>query len=135
MVFKDEKEVIVFSAVRSNVDGKLGFVSDWRRVNVMLTRARRGCIIVGNARMLEADCLWSQWFQWAKAKGVVCGEPATGSWCPKYLVEGPGSMDAAQEPSSFDSLGTTVEPSSSYETGSMCAQDEAPACWEELVDR
>ena len=36
-----EADVIVFTSVRSNLKGNLGFLQDGRRLNVALTRARR----------------------------------------------------------------------------------------------
>merc|ERR1711953_738832 len=56
-----EKELIVFSAVRSNRTGTVGFLADWRRLNVMLTRARRGIVIIGNSRTLKTDPHWNKW--------------------------------------------------------------------------
>ena len=53
-----EKDVIVLSCVRSNEHQGIGFLSDPRRLNVALTRARYGLIILGNARVLAQDPLW-----------------------------------------------------------------------------
>ncbi|WWD17087.1 hypothetical protein CI109_101524 [Kwoniella shandongensis] len=47
-----EKEVVVFSTVRSNSGGWIGFLGDWRRVNVGLTRGRRALIMVGSKSTL-----------------------------------------------------------------------------------
>lgn len=47
-----EKEVIILSFVRSNEKGKLGFLTDYRRLNVAITRARKKLIMFGNAKML-----------------------------------------------------------------------------------
>ena len=56
-----EKEVIVFSCVRSNSDGKVGFLSDPRRLNVALTRAKRGLIVIGDPSTLRFDENWEGW--------------------------------------------------------------------------
>jgi superfamily I DNA and/or RNA helicase len=47
-----EKEVILASFVRSNPDGELGFVSDPRRLNVSVTRARRLFVGIGDSATL-----------------------------------------------------------------------------------
>jgi predicted DNA helicase len=47
-----EKEAVVFSMVRSNPEGEVGFLADVRRTNVALTRARRGLIVVGDSATL-----------------------------------------------------------------------------------
>jgi hypothetical protein len=47
-----EKEAIVFSLVRSNPEGEIGFLGDVRRTNVALTRARRKLIVIGDSATL-----------------------------------------------------------------------------------
>ena len=48
-----ERDVVMISLVRSNDDGRIGFLSDLRRMNVAITRARMKVIIVGNASTLQ----------------------------------------------------------------------------------
>eukprot|EP00958_Prasinococcus_capsulatus_P009224 scaffold906_cov395-Prasinococcus_capsulatus_cf.AAC.11 len=72
-----EKEVIVFSAVRSNQNRSVGFLADWQRVNVMLTRARRGLVIVGDYATLSSEpTIWRPWIMWVKEAGLIVDEPA-----------------------------------------------------------
>ena len=66
MAFKDKSgELIIFSAVRSNDVGQIGFLDDDQRMNVLLTRARRGLIVIGNRDTLEhKDSTWNKWIGW-----------------------------------------------------------------------
>jgi len=59
-----EKSVVLFSAVRSNSRGSVGFLADGRRLNVALTRAKRGLIVLGNPETLRADGDWREWLKW-----------------------------------------------------------------------
>ena len=47
-----ERDVILVSLVRANEDGQIGFLSDLRRMNVAITRARMKLIILGSAATL-----------------------------------------------------------------------------------
>eukprot|EP00928_Gymnodinium_smaydae_P007176 TRINITY_DN12595_c0_g4_i1.p1 TRINITY_DN12595_c0_g4~~TRINITY_DN12595_c0_g4_i1.p1 ORF type:complete len:1288 (+),score=379.94 TRINITY_DN12595_c0_g4_i1:88-3951(+) len=64
-----EKELIIFSAVRCNTIGSVGFLNDWRRLNVMITRARRGLVVVGNAATLCCDKHWKLWLEFTEKQG------------------------------------------------------------------
>lgn len=73
-----EKELIVISTVRSNAHGNVGFVADWRRANVALTRARRGVIIVGDPETLRHETkAWGPLLAFLEANGCVLDRPAT----------------------------------------------------------
>lgn len=64
-----EKDLILFSAVRSNFKGEVGFLEDARRMNVMLTRARRGIIIIGDQYTLCCESAnWRPWLQYIEAQ-------------------------------------------------------------------
>jgi len=57
-----EKQLIVFSCVRSDKEyeknTKIGFLRDRRRLNVALTRATSGLVVIGNPLVLRKDPLW-----------------------------------------------------------------------------
>ena len=64
-----EKEVIFISLVRSNLAHTVGFVSDARRLNVAMTRARSKLVLVGDRRTLEKNSPFDRLFEWFEGRG------------------------------------------------------------------
>jgi len=48
-----ERDLVIYGFTRSNREGNIGFLSELRRVNVAITRARRQLVIVGDLNMLR----------------------------------------------------------------------------------
>mmetsp|Transcript_33372 Transcript_33372/g.37231 ORF Transcript_33372/g.37231 Transcript_33372/m.37231 type:complete len:1383 (+) Transcript_33372:143-4291(+) len=95
-----EKEAVVFSAVRSNDYGAIGFASDWRRINVSFTRARRALIVIGNDQTLRRGDpdTWMPWLAWADAHGLNMDKPGVprGRYDPEQLRRVRGGTTAAE---------------------------------------
>ncbi|KAN0066277.1 ATP-dependent RNA helicase [Thecaphora frezii] len=66
-----EKDYIILSCVRSNEHQGIGFLSDPRRLNVALTRARYGLVILGNPKVLNKHPLWHYLLVHYKEKGCL----------------------------------------------------------------
>ena len=59
-----EKEAIVISLVRSNPQHEIGFLSDRRRMNVALTRARRKLIVIGDSATLAIEPFYQAFLEY-----------------------------------------------------------------------
>lgn len=66
-----EKELIILSTVRSNNYGEMGFLDDYRRMNVALTRAKRGLIVIGHRETLEQSEIWGSWIYFAECEELI----------------------------------------------------------------
>ncbi len=55
-----EEENIVVSFTRSNPDGIIGFLTDYRRTNVAISRTKRSCYLIGDSATLGSDVFYSE---------------------------------------------------------------------------
>jgi regulator of nonsense transcripts 1 len=72
-----EKDFIVLSCVRSNDNQGIGFLSDPRRLNVALTRAKYGLVIIGNPKVLSKHELWHHLLVHFKDRKCLVDGPLT----------------------------------------------------------
>ncbi|KAJ2458384.1 ATP-dependent RNA helicase [Coemansia sp. RSA 2424] len=66
-----EKDYIIVSCVRNNEHQGIGFLSDPRRLNVALTRAKYGIIVLGSPKVLSRNPLWHELLSYYKLHGVL----------------------------------------------------------------
>ena len=59
-----ERDIIIISMVRSNDDGQIGFLSDLRRMNVAITRARMKLIILGDEHTLASHKFYRKLYEY-----------------------------------------------------------------------
>ncbi|KAJ8103307.1 P-loop containing nucleoside triphosphate hydrolase protein [Lipomyces tetrasporus] len=70
-----EKDYIILSCVRSNEHQGIGFLSDPRRLNVALTRAKFGLVVIGNPKVLSKQPMWHHLLTHYKEKGCLVEGP------------------------------------------------------------
>jgi superfamily I DNA and/or RNA helicase len=64
-----ERDIILISLVRSNENQQIGFLSDYRRMNVAMTRAKLKLIILGDSATLGSDSFYQDLLTWVEEKG------------------------------------------------------------------
>ena len=64
-----EKEVIIISLVRSNDGGEIGFLKDYRRMNVAITRAKEQLFVIGDSATIGADPFYNAFINYTEKHG------------------------------------------------------------------
>jgi len=62
-----ERDVVYLSLVRSNEKGEIGFLRDYRRMNVAMTRARKKLVIIGDSATLGNDRFFAEFLEYAES--------------------------------------------------------------------
>jgi ATP-dependent RNA/DNA helicase IGHMBP2 len=65
-----ERDVIYISLVRSNTKSEIGFLTDYRRMNVAMTRARMKLVVVGDSGTVGNDKFYKEFLEYVEAEGT-----------------------------------------------------------------
>jgi len=64
-----EQQTIILSLVRSNDEGEIGFLKDYRRMNVAITRAREQLFVIGDSATIGADAFYHSFLTYVEQHG------------------------------------------------------------------
>ncbi len=65
-----ERDIIYISLVRSNDKGEIGFLSDARRMNVAMTRAKKKLIIIGDSATISSHKFFNAFLDYIENNGA-----------------------------------------------------------------
>ena len=65
-----EKHTVIISLVRSNSESKIGFLSDYRRMNVALTRAKEKLYVIGDSSTIGNDHFYGQFLEYMESNNA-----------------------------------------------------------------
>jgi superfamily I DNA and/or RNA helicase len=64
-----ERKVVIISLVRSNENGEIGFLKDYRRMNVAMTRAQIKLIVIGDSATIGNDQFYAKMLEYVESIG------------------------------------------------------------------
>ncbi|MEN9549407.1 MAG: hypothetical protein RIR12_1998 [Bacteroidota bacterium] len=64
-----EKQTIILSLVRSNEEGEIGFLKDYRRMNVAITRAKEQLYVIGDSATIGGDSFFNSFLNYVEKNG------------------------------------------------------------------
>ena len=65
-----ERDVVYISLTRSNHEGQIGFLSDIRRMNVAMTRAKKKLVVIGDSATLSRHAFYDDFIQYAEKRNA-----------------------------------------------------------------
>lgn len=64
-----ERDIVYISMTRSNTEGEIGFLSDVRRMNVAMTRARKKLVVIGDSATIAQLPFYADFIAYAEQHG------------------------------------------------------------------
>ena len=116
----EEADIVIVSLVRSDPpDGSIGFLSQPQRVNVLLSRARLGMILLGNADTLRAGYERRRARTWHTALQHIPVVPGLAARCEKHGTD-VDLCEPADFPARATDGGCSVDCAEALECGHKC---------------
>ncbi|GJP50063.1 hypothetical protein CLOM_g9207 [Closterium sp. NIES-68] len=90
----EESTVVIVSLVRNNLDGKIGFLKSPNRTNVLLSRAKHGMYLIGNANTMRACSTraGSKSVLWPRILDILQGRGGIQRFIPLRCVNHPATV-------------------------------------------
>ena len=136
----DENDVVLVSLVRSNPEGKLGFLRIPNRLCVSASRAKCGLYFFGNGELLKADPHWRNLID--KMSEEECYGEAVTLRCPRHSTVAPrqcSSRHDFERPVCAVSCGKPLHTVRCQKFGhvceSQCHAGECPPCTKSVLHR
>jgi len=96
----EESDIVIATLTRSNSDHNIGFMCSPERLNVLLSRARNGLIMIGNedtfTRSRKGGGLWTMLFKMLRANGHIY------EGLPVRCFRHPDRIAVVKDPQQFD---------------------------------
>lgn len=64
-----EQDTVIVSLVRSNDEGEIGFLKDYRRMNVAITRAKNKLMVIGDSATIGKDPFYKAFLEYVEQHG------------------------------------------------------------------
>lgn len=100
-----EKDIVIFSCTRSNERGAVGFLTNKRRLNVAMSRARNLLVIIGDREHLFPVTSFRFFISWCRdgrdGAGMMTVPPTRGDELAQPVTRG-GSMNLYRRKSGYD---------------------------------
>lgn len=65
-----ERDLVYISLTRSNNEGNIGFLSDIRRMNVALTRAKRKLVVIGDSATIAGSSFYANFIEYSEKNNM-----------------------------------------------------------------
>ena len=96
----EESDIVIISLTRSNARGDIGFLSSPERLNVLLSRARNGLIMIGNTKTFLESRKGGE--LWAKLMGLLKEGSHIYDGFPVKCEQHPDRRSLLRQPKDFD---------------------------------